>query len=299
MEISNQWVMMAMVWTPYLINHGGFPVLKWAKLNAWNWPVILCHWSLQADFQEWEHRQGSWELIHLQAWPSYYLHLLDWRQSCLDGISCQVVYWPPWKTNWRTEHADSEEDARNATVEQVKMLGKISIQSASNPPCQGNVIHTKLPLGCWWWLSLLEVEGVGWVEPLDFGVLSIMLAAQWVERMYWNILCACHLLSTVRCTYRGQCSKSTDVVMVQQTTHDSCLGPEWERSCECTCNHYFGSDVFDCDVAIWTSSHVLWYWMATMRTNNGKTPCELFYNMKPHISHIHPLGCTTKVVLPT
>jgi len=33
--------------------------------------------------------------------------------------------------------------------------------------------------------------------------------------------------------------------------------------------------------------------------NNGKTPYELFYNMKPDVSYIRPFGCATKVALPT
>jgi hypothetical protein len=32
--------------------------------------------------------------------------------------------------------------------------------------------------------------------------------------------------------------------------------------------------------------------------NNGKTPFELFYNMRPNVSHICPFGCLTKATLP-
>ena len=33
--------------------------------------------------------------------------------------------------------------------------------------------------------------------------------------------------------------------------------------------------------------------------NDGKTPYELFYGMKPNVSHIRPFGCITKVTLPS
>jgi len=33
--------------------------------------------------------------------------------------------------------------------------------------------------------------------------------------------------------------------------------------------------------------------------NDGKTPYEVFYNIKPNISHIRPFGCKTKITLPS
>ena len=48
-------------------------------------------------------------------------------------------YWPPWKIDRLTEHADSEEDARNVAVEQVKILDEIGIQNTFKPSRHDNI----------------------------------------------------------------------------------------------------------------------------------------------------------------
>jgi len=36
----------------------------------------------------------------------------------------------------------------------------------------------------------------------------------------------------------------------------------------------------------------------TPTMNEGRTPYELFYKMKPDVDHIHTFGCVVKVILP-